>query len=284
MTRRTYAPSEARVVLACLSMLAELLAAASIAVGSMAAKTMSPPTVAGMVAKNKLALGHLSELLADIASRMREASTPEDVPWLVSSKVFDPEFLDLIDEAEVLLDSTDLHDLVEHAGHGLPGELREVGAMMSVAFEVAEALRVHAEEETEHTPTELLDSEDTPTEEPRPLEPTVAEVVSSDRIPRRVRDAIYGGYASAVCTIALLDPRPMPEWLREELQRRAVEGHRDSLRLLLAVARRASIPLPRSPLVDVLEPLDLDAAERDHLRERSAFQRGLEAADRLRPT
>ena len=84
-------------------MLAELLAAASIAVGSMAAKTMTPPTVAGMVgAKDKLALGRLSELLADIASRMREASAPDDVPWLVSSKVFEPDFLDLIDEAEVL--------------------------------------------------------------------------------------------------------------------------------------------------------------------------------------
>jgi len=271
-------------VLACLSMLAELLAAASIAVGSMAAKTMTPPTVAGMVgAKDKLALGRLSELLADIASRMREASAPDDVPWLVSSKVFEPDFLDLIDEAEVLLDSTDLHDLVEHAGQGLPGELREVGAMMSVAFQVAEALRVHAEAEAEHTPTDLLDSEDTPTDEPRLLEPTVEEVVSSDRIPRRIRDAIYGGYASAVCTIALLDPRPMPRWLRDDLQRRAVEGHRDSLRLLLAVARRAGIPLPHSPLVDALEPLDLDAAEREHLRERSAFQRGLEAADRLRP-
>lgn len=278
---RSSKPGE--VVLAWPSMLAELLAAASIAVGSMAAKTVTPPALGMVAAKDKLALGRLSDLLADIASRMREASTPEDVPWLVSSKVFDPDFLDLIDESEALLDSTDLHDLVEHAGQGLPGELREVGAMMSVAFQVAESLRVRAQEETEHTPTEL-DTEDTPTDVRAPLEPTVDEVMGSDRIPRRIRDAIYGGYASAVCTIALLDPRPMPEWLREELQRRAVEGHRDSLRLLLAVARRAGLPLPHSPLVAALEPLDLDAAERDHLSERSAFQRGLEAADRLRST
>lgn len=272
-------------VLACPSMLAELLAAASIAVGSMAAKTVTPPSTVGTVlTKDKLALGRLHDLLASISARMREASTPDDVPWLVSSKVFDPEFLDLIDESEVLLDSTDLHDLVEHAGQGLPGELQEVGAMMSVAFQVAEALRARSHQETEDTPTDLLDSEDTPTEVSIPREPTVDELIGNDRIPRRVRDAIYGSYAAAVCTIALLDPRPLPGWLRAELQRRAVEGHREGLRLLLAVAHRAGIALPRSPLVDTLEPLDLDAAEREHLRERSAFQRGLAAAELLRPT
>jgi hypothetical protein len=271
-------------VLACPSMLAELLAAASIAVGSMTAKTVTPPRPGGMVvAKDKLALGRLSDLLTGIASRMREASTPDDVPWLVSSKVFDPEFLDLIDESEALLYSTDLHDLVEHAGQGLPGELREIGAMMSVAFGVAEDLRARAQQEAEDTPTELFDSEDTPTELNEPREPTVDELIGNDRIPRRVRDAIYGSYASAVCTIALLDPRPLPGWLRAELQRRAVEGHREGLRLLLAVARRAGITLPPSPLVDALEPLDLDAAEREHLHERSAFQRGLAVAERLRP-
>ena len=79
-------------MLACPSMLAELLAAASIAVGSMTAKTMTPPRPGGMVvAKDKLALGRLFDLLTGIAARMREASTPDDVPWLVSSKVFDPE-------------------------------------------------------------------------------------------------------------------------------------------------------------------------------------------------
>jgi hypothetical protein len=268
-------------VLASLAMLAELLAAASIAVGSMAAKTMTPPQ-AGFVAKDKLAFGRLSELMAGIAARMREATTADDVAWLVSSKVFDPEFLDLIDESEALLDSTDLRDLVQYAGQGLPGELREVGAMMSVSFEVAEALRARAHEEAEHTPTDLLDTEDTPTDVQVRFEPTVEDVVSNDRIPRRIRDAIHGGYASAVCTIALLDPRPMPGWLRAELQCRAIEGHRDGLRLLLAVAMRAGIPLPHSPLVHALEPLDLEAAEREHLRERSAFQRGLDFADQLR--
>jgi len=270
-------------MLACPSMLAELLAAASIAVGSMTAKTMTPPNAVGMVAKDKLALGRLCDLLAGIAGRMREASTPDDVPWLVSSKVFDPEFLDLIDESEALLDSTDLHDLVEYAGQGLPRELGELGAMMSVAFQVAEALRARTHLETEDTPTDLLDSEDTPTELNIPREPTVDELIGNDRIPRRVRDAIYGSYASAVCTIALLDPRPLPGWLRAELQRRAVEGHREGLRLLLAVARRAGITLPGSPLVDALEPFDLAAAEREHLHERSAFQRGLAAAEQLRP-
>lgn len=269
-------------MLAWLKMLPELLAAASIAVGSMTAKAMTPLSSGAVVGKDKLAFGRISDLLAGIASRMREATGPDDVPWLVSSKVFDPEFLDLIDESEALLSSTDLHDLVEHASRGLPGELREIGAMMSVAFQVAEALRVRAEAEAEDTPTELLDSEDTPTEPLEPLEPTVEELMSNERIPRRVRDAIYGGYASAVCTIALLDPRPMPGWLRAELQRRAVEGHRDGLRLLLAVAQRAGIPIPRTPRIDALEPLDLAAAEREHVRERSAFQRGLEVADQLR--
>lgn len=264
-------------------MLAELLAAASIAVGSMAAKSMAPPQ-AGFITKDKLAFGRLSELMAGVASRMREASRPEDVAWLVSSKVFDPEFLELIDESEALLDSTDLHDLVQHAGHGLPVELREVGSMMSMSFEVAEALRARAHDEAEHTPTDLLDTEDTPTDVPARLEPTVEDAVSNERIPRRIRDAIYGGYASAVCTIALLDPRPIPDWLRAELQYRAIEGHRDSLRLLLAVARRAGIPLPHSPLAQAIEPLDLEAAEREHLRERSAFQRGLAVADQLRYT
>jgi hypothetical protein len=262
--------------------LAELLAAASIAVGSMTAKTMTPPKVGVVVSKDKLAFGRLSDLLTAIASRLREASSPDDVPWLISSKVFDPDFLELIDESEALLDSSDLHDLVEHAGRGLPGELQELGAMMSVAFQVADGLRARAHEEAEDTPTELFEAEDTPTDAREPLEPTVEEMVSSDQLPRRIRDAIYGGYASAVCTIALLDPRPMPSWLRADLHRRAVDGHRDSLRLLLAVARREGITLPRSPLVDTLVPLDLDAAEREHQRERSAFHRGLEVADQLR--
>src|SRR5690606_24203425 len=70
-------------------MLAELLAAASLAVGSMAAKTMAPPKAGPVVAKDKLAFGRIAELLTGIATRLREAASADDVPWLISSKVFD---------------------------------------------------------------------------------------------------------------------------------------------------------------------------------------------------
>ena len=76
-------------VLPSVRMLAELLAAASLAVGSMAAKTMAPPKAGPVVAKDKLAFGRIAELLTGIATRLREAASADDVPWLISSKVFD---------------------------------------------------------------------------------------------------------------------------------------------------------------------------------------------------
>lgn len=261
-------------------MLPELLCAASIAVGSMAAKTVAPPKP-GVVTREKLAFGRIAELLDGIAARLREASSVDDVPWLLSSKVFDPDFLELIDEAEVLLASADLGDLVDHADAGLPSELREVGALMRVAFQVAHALRAReAELEVTETERPRIDPDDTDAERPR--QPTVEELASSEALPRRVREAIYGGYASAVCTIALLDPRPMPPWLRAELLRRAVEGQAASLRLLLALARQAGVAIPRSPIADAIAPLDLHAAELEHQRERAAFERGLARAQALR--
>src|SRR5690606_27772413 len=133
------------------------------------------------------------------------------------------EFLELIDESEVLLESTDLGDLVDHADTSLPDDLRELGALMRVAFQAADALRAR-EDELEVTEPEIerRSFDDTDTEQR--LEPTVEELVSGDELPRRVRDAIYGGYTSAVCTIALLDPRPMPAWLRTELLHRATQA------------------------------------------------------------
>ena len=202
---------------------------------------------------------------------MREATSTRDVPWLISSKVFDEDFLDLMEQSEALLESTNVDDLVAHAATGLPPELHEVGALMGAAFQVAVALRLALPPTPNGSPRD-----DVPSVGPT----TVEEMVSDTEIPRPIRDAIYGGYESIVCTVALLDPRPIPDWLHDELLRRALIGQRDSLRVLLAIARREGIESPSSPVLESVVPLDFDVVEREHKEQRSALERGLAASRR----
>lgn len=95
------------------------------------------------------------------------------------------------------------------------------------------------------------------------------ELLYGHRVPPAVQEALYAGHVTYLALLTLLDDEPTPTWLRVELQRRLAISQHEYLGLLVAYATKAGLDLPE-PLA-FIEPLDLDAAEREGERERHAI-------------
>jgi hypothetical protein len=105
------------------------------------------------------------------------------------------------------------------------------------------------------------------------------DAIYGDALPRGVQDMMYGWLASLACLAALLDERTLPEWLRSELIRRAVDGQRAHLRYSLAVAEQhLGLVLPPSMRRPDLPPFDLDEFLERDTAERNEIRRGIDIA------
>jgi hypothetical protein len=116
------------------------------------------------------------------------------------------------------------------------------------------------------------------TNEPASLQ----ELLYGTRLPPAVQEALYAGHVSYLVLLTLLDERPMPRWLRSELQRKLLANQQQYFGLLVAYAKKEGVGVPES--LASIESLDLDAAKRQGAGERDAVDAYLDGrrADRDR--
>lgn len=195
-----------------------------------------------------------SHIMGLIGSRIREATSIEDLPWLIAS--VEREFDEIVKHAEVVIDYPRVDFLVERATrtvYPLPYAIE--WSLMEKSYGAGMAL-LRARRSTHRL---------------------VRSTFFDDDTPRSIHDVIYKGYASTICTLVMLDRRPLECWLQQELEMRAHDGLFEMLRLMFAVAQQDAVPMP----IVNLEPFDLEGAFRDHQAQRAAFEQGLEVCKQV---
>lgn len=207
----------------------------------------------------------LEALMRSMVDEIRAAQSPEDLDWVLSDLIVGGPLegflaaavpaLPHVPDAELAVGTTtldrDLQDSVERS---------------LVSAEVALSL-VHLSPDRPSGFVELLRG----TGEPASLQ----ELLYGRLLPPAVQEALYAGHVAYLVLLTLLDERPMPQWLRSELQRKLVDNQHQYFRLLVAYALEAEIPLPEA--LGSIEPLEIEAAEREAGREHRAVDAYLDA-------
>jgi hypothetical protein len=193
-----------------------------------------------------------------MVGEIRSAESPDDLDWTLSDLIAGGPLEGFLAAAIAALPHVPDEDFEVSTEH-LDPQLRDAVHRSVLSTQVVLALLQTAADR----PSGRVDSLRQDGESP-----SLQELLYGDVLPPAVQEALYAGHVAYLALLTLLDDRPTPQWLRSELRRRLVASQHQYLELLVASARREGIVLPE-PLASI-EPLDLDAAEREGERERRA--------------
>jgi hypothetical protein len=214
----------------------------------------------------------LEALMRSMVDEIRSAQSPEDLDWVLSDLIVGGPLEGFLAAAIPALSHVPDEDLAVSAT-SLDRDLQDPVHRSLLSAEVALSL-VHLSPDRPSGLAELLRGTDEP--------PSLQELLYGRLLPPAVQEALYAGHVAYLVLLTLLDERPMPQWLRSELRRKLVVNQHRYFGLLVAYAKKEGVVLPDS--LASIEPLDLDAAEREAEREHRAVDSYLDGrrADRNR--
>lgn len=232
-----------------------------------ASEPASATNAASAVDPKTLDTTELGTLLTTMVTEVRAARSVADLDWRISELLVGPldEFIGRVQELLPHIPEEDLTVPVE--------DLDEAISQATLAFmastELVVALSDKAAAEQDQDAQQIEESV---------ARPDPQDLLYGEDLPPAVQEALYDGQSSYLCLLALLDAEPLASWLLTELQQRMLDGQRNYLRLLIAYAREAEVPVPDLELLRTLEPLDLEQASRDADLQRRAIDRYLDSA------
>lgn len=225
---------------------------------SQGVEASSPGPVASFDAES------LEALMRSMVDEIRSARSPEDLDWVLSDLIVGGPLERFLEAAMPALPHVPDEELAVSAT-GLDRDLQDPMHRSLLSAEVALSL-VHPSHARPSGLAGLLRG----TSEP----PSLQELLYGRLLPPAVQEALHAGHVAYLVLLTLLDERPMVPWLRSELRRKLVVSQYQYFGLLVAYAKREGVPLPDS--LASIEPLDLEAAERDAEREHGAVDSHLD--------
>jgi hypothetical protein len=226
-------------------------------------------------AQDQVDVGELERLMDPLVTEVLAASDPSDLDWRMSDLIAGGPLEDFLHgalTAAARLPSSEL----EVTADALDDDLHEAAPFLALSARLGLDLMAklaHAREEGSaegdaEAPIVATFTDDL----------DLQELLYGDRVPGAVQRALYAGQDSYISLLVLVSGRTLPDWLRADLRRRLLDGQREHLRVLVAIARAAELPVPEANILAELEPFDLDAAETESAAQRRGIRSHLVAS------
>lgn len=219
----------------------------------------------------------LQSSMARMISEICEAQSTEDLDWRLGEQIAGGPLEDYLEQLFAALPHFSEQDLEVHVDE-LDPVIREIVSTFLASVELVTSTLGMMEAErpsrTLERPSDLREILYYGVSKP----PGLQEILYGESAPPAVRSALYNGQASYLCLLALLDERPRLPWLEAELRRRALDGQRHYLRLILALAREVGVRVPETSPLSSLEPFDLEQADHEGDRQRRSIDAYLDSA------